>query len=94
MNLYYSDGIQMHLGDFIRIKRFLRKDLLVTIDYLTGESESNIELEIDGLVRFAVTVSERLISWVREPETKVEEKFVFIERSKPNNPIRPEDEFL
>ena len=68
--LYYHDGQRMHLGDRIRIRRFLRPALIATIDYLSGESAANPEFEVDGLVAFVIRrPSNRYVAWMRLPES-------------------------
>lgn len=97
MAIYYQDGQQMHLGDSVRIKRFLRSSITATIDYLSGESLPNRELETpeSGLETFAIhTIDRSIVAWDRLPGTRLGSKFCLLSRGAPCDPILPDAEML
>ncbi len=68
LTLRYPDGQEVHLGDRIRVKRFLRAPFEATISYLTGESPAGPALEQDneGMATLAVRRPDSTaLSWTR-----------------------------
>src|SRR5262245_59148782 len=91
--LYYHDGQQMHLGDRVRIRRFLRSPIVATIDYLSGESTPHCEIEIEGLVAFAISRrSDTCVIWMRLPGERLTKRFELLARGTPEKAIAPTDD--
>jgi len=82
--LLYSSRQELHLGDHIRVRRFLRSPLEGTIQYLTGESPRNdaFEYENEGRVTFSVRGSgNAVVTWTWPPGTVLASRFELLSRA-------------
>jgi hypothetical protein len=93
--LRYHTGEFVHLGDHIRIRRFLRRPFVATIIYLSGACAPHDDLEVDGLATLAVEHPEgTVIAWNREMGGTLEKRFELVTRGVAERVLSPSRELL